>query len=111
MSMQKQRNVRKECHWRQRLREWRQSGLSVREFCRVHGLSEPSFYAWRRELTRRNAIPSATFVPVEVTAGDSVGPSSILEIVVPGQRCIRVRPGFDAATLRQLLAVLEDQPC
>jgi hypothetical protein len=27
--------------------------MSIREFCRQHGLTEPSFYAWRGELKRR----------------------------------------------------------
>jgi hypothetical protein len=32
------------------------------------------------------------------------------EVVLRGGRTVRVGPGFDAATLRQLLAVLEEAP-
>ena len=46
------RDREKERTWRRRLRDWRRSRLSVREFCDWHALSEPSFYAWRRELAQ-----------------------------------------------------------
>jgi hypothetical protein len=36
--------------------------------------------------------------------------SPALELVLSSGRVIRVPPGFDAGTLRQLLAVLEEKP-
>jgi Transposase len=104
----KPRDARKEQQWRDRLAAWRRSGLSVRAFCARHGLSQPSFYAWRRELAQRDAA-RPTFVPVQVLA-EPARPEA-LTVLLPGGRSIRVAPGFDAATLRQLLDVLEEQPC
>jgi hypothetical protein len=43
----------KERFWRQVVRQWRRSGLTVRAFCGAQGLSEPSFYAWRRIIAER----------------------------------------------------------
>jgi len=37
--------------------------------------------------------------------------TSALEVVLTDGRTVRVAPGFDGATLRQLLAVLEGRPC
>ena len=55
--------------------------------------------------------PPDAYVPVQVVA-DAVSPqSSALEVVLTDGRTVRVAPGFDAATLRQLLAVLEGRPC
>lgn len=96
--------------WRQRFALWRQSGLTIRGFCDQHGLSQASFYAWRRELLRRDARraptdPSATtFVPVQVV---STPPTTPLELVLTDGRIVRVTPDFDADTLRRLLATLE----
>lgn len=45
----------KERFWRQHLTAWRRSGRGVRDYCRSAGLSEPSFYAWRRVLAERQA--------------------------------------------------------
>jgi hypothetical protein len=132
------RDLEKEKYWRRMLRRWRQSGRTGRDFCAEQALSEPSFYAWRREIARRdqersvarpgarrkrsasarqpsagpfslgdaNAVP--TFVKVALP-GD--GATSAIEVVVAVGRVIRVRPGFDAATLRQLLRVLEEPSC
>lgn len=110
MAKGKQRDVRKEQQWRQWLRQWRASGLSVRAFCEERGLSEPSFYAWRRALAERDA-EAAVFVPVEVVEEEPSVTRAALELVVGEQHIVRVRPGFDAATLRQLLAVLEEKRC
>ena len=40
----------KERFWRRHVAAWRQSGRGIRDYCRRAGLSEPSFYAWRRVL-------------------------------------------------------------
>ena len=113
-------NSSKEQFWRRTLADWQASGLSVRQYCSRHNLSEPSFYAWRRELPKRDAAryrerpgssPSRVrplFVPVDVDQTPATGD---LEVVLANARTIRVRPGFDRDTLVQLVAVLEDRPC
>jgi hypothetical protein len=102
--------------WRRVLRDWRGSDLTIRDFCTRRGLSEPSFYAWRRTLAERDQAArgrpvqrdaaAPLFVPVRVTA---VVPVPV-EVVLGSGRVIRVLPGFDAATVRQLVAVLEEGP-
>jgi len=47
------RDAAKERWWRGIIRAQRQSGQTIREYCREHALSEPSFYAWRHELNER----------------------------------------------------------
>ena len=128
MPKPERRDPSKEKHWRRMLRLWQRSGQTGRDFCAAHGLGEPSFYAWRREIARRDqeqppsrattqpeklqrpprgALP--TFVQVAVDA--SVATSAALEVVLTGGRRVRVPPGFDADLLRQLLRVLEESSC
>src|SRR5215468_1147179 len=104
------RDERKECQWQRWIGEWQASGLSVRAFCQRRGLTVASFYAWRRVLQRRDA-ERARFVPVQVLADAVPTQATALEVVLSDGRTVRVAPGFDAATLRQLLAVLEGRPC
>ena len=104
------RDEQKERQWRQWITEWRASGLSVRAFCGRRGLATPSFYHWRRVLERR-AAEKVAFVPVQVVAEAVPALATTLEVVLTDGRMVRVAPGFDAATLRQLLAVLEGRPC
>ncbi len=101
------RDEHKERQWRRWIALWQHSGSSVAAFCARHHLAPASFYAWRRTLERRAALPTP-FVPVQLVAGPA--PASPLEVVLADGRVVRVGPGFDAATLRQLLAVLREQP-
>ena len=125
MARRPQRDRSKEQHWRHHLTAWRRSGLTVRAYCRAQGLSEPSFYAWRRTLLERRHThpadrtadpthPSPTaaasaFLPVRLVDPLAVTPP--VEVVLRGGRLLRVTPGFSPATVRELVAVLEDLPC
>jgi hypothetical protein len=102
----KPRDPRKEQQWRRRIQLWKHSGLTVRDCCDRHQLTEASFYTWRRELQQRDA--ATTFVPVRVVPDDPAVPATPIEVALASGRCIRVTPGFDPTTLRQLLAVLEE---
>jgi len=119
MSTTKQRDPRKERFWRRVVQQWRDSGLSVRQFCQLRELSEASFYAWRRTLQQRGAQAAPVpFLPVRIvpeptSAAATDGLSSDLELLLGNGRRLRVGPAFDASTLRRLLAVLDEEgrPC
>ncbi len=108
----------REQFWRKLVAGQVQSGASIRQWCERHGVSEPSFYFWRRELARRNEQrldASPLIVPVEV-APPVVGNRGDLEIELPGRILVRVHPGCNLDLLRQTLAVLregfpEAEPC
>lgn len=53
------RDLERERAWREVMDRQRQSGLSVRGFCHRELVSEASFYAWRRELQRRDRESSS----------------------------------------------------
>jgi hypothetical protein len=126
MARRGDRDRGKERFWRRMLRRWQRSGLGVRAFCAEHGLGEPLFYAWRRVVAERDqesarvharprrdgtdstSADSPVFVPVRVI--DALTPAP-LEVVLARGRVVRVGRGFDAETLRQLLAILEERPC
>jgi transposase-like protein len=112
MSKGKQRDPGREQYWRRLLAQRQRSGLSVRAFCQLHGLSEPRFYVWRRTLAVRDAA-AVHFAPVRIvpdptpeTAADS--DRTGLELVLGTGRRLRVGVGFDGPTLQRLLALLEE---
>jgi len=135
MPRPKGRDMAKERYWRRMLRQWRGSGLTGRDFCGEQGLSEPSFYAWRREIGRRDqekaaasksarrpragravaaegpvaGVAEPAFVKVKVDGG--VSPLPAIEVVLSPGRVLRVRSGFDAELLRQLVRLLEEPAC
>jgi transposase-like protein len=109
MPHRKPRDPRKEQHWRHWIQLWKTSGLTVPDFCARHHLSQPSFYAWRRKLQQRDAA-ATTFVPVRIVPDEPPASATPIEVVLTSGRRLRVASGFDPATLRQLLAVLEEVP-
>jgi len=54
--MSGQSSVDREAHWRSVFQEHADSGLSIRRFCQNRGISEGSFFAWRKKLA---FVPSA----------------------------------------------------
>ena len=122
----RQRDEIKERRWRGHLAAWRRSGQSVRAYCAAKGLSESSFYAWRRVLFQRDGrsgikvaprsrttstelAEGSPFVPVRLV--EDTTPATTVEVVLRGGRVVRVAAGFAAQTLREVVAALEDLPC
>ncbi len=125
------RDPKKERYWRRMVWRWERSRLSVREFCDWQSLSESLFYAWRRELAKRDRENQSTrrdgpatigsndtatppqFVPVRVVAdGQAVSRlNSCLEVQLPTGVQLRVPTGFDRQTLADVLWALEARPC
>ncbi len=64
----------KERFWREQLSGWQSSGLGIRAYCQQHQLSEQNFYAWRRELARRDQ--AATPAPTASSATSTPRPAS-----------------------------------
>jgi len=120
MARVERRDRNKETFWRRILRRQGRSGLSVRAWCRQHGQRESAFYWWRRELARRDAARGdqrpgrrkPSFVPVRMAlpsrrAGtESSGPDGRIEILLSGDRRIRVSGRVDRQMLADVLAAL-----
>ena len=118
-----QRDLMKESLWRERVREQLASGLTVRGYCLREQLSEPSFYAWRKNLAKRDrgadgeagttaksSVGAALPVFTEVIVSPPIA-SGAIEIVLSKSRRVLVSPGFDAATLQAVVELLERPRC
>ena len=62
--------------FRQLHEEWKQSGLSVQQYCENTGLKESRFYYWRSKL-QEESLPTAcgSFIPVKMS--EMSGKSSV----------------------------------
>ena len=78
--------------WRDRLRRFDRSELSVAEFCRLEEYSVASFYYWRRKLQScQRSDHSATFVPVELPPTMPSTPRhGCFQIELPGGAVVRL---------------------
>jgi len=88
--------------WRERIAEQARSGLSIRQFCKDHGIAEHAFYGWRKRL--REAEP-VRFALVDRT-GALHGREWSLELTLLSGERLRIGAGVDAVTLRTVLEAL-----
>ena len=93
--------------WEALVAEQAGSGLSVAAFCRERGVPASQLFAWKRRL-RPAAVES--FVEVQVVGSGArreTAGNCAIEIRLESGRRVFVEPGFEAAHLRAVLAVLE----
>ena len=132
----RRRDGAKEAQWREVLAKFVSSGLSVRAFCAHQRVSEPSFYAWRRDLAlrdreqlasgtrspppwestkspraplaarRRSVIAPMPFLPVKLTAEPTASSAAGIEVTFPTGVLLRVPSSCDAAALHAVLTAL-----
>ena len=90
--------------WAERIAAQQRSGMSVKQFCREQGLTECSFYAWRKRLQETGPV---RFALVERTARRQERTSEpVLELVLATGERLRIGPGVDITTLRTVLDAL-----
>lgn len=107
-----------ESRWRKILSRQAGSGVSVRKFCTAEGISEPSFYAWRRKLRqrrkagrrlakarpRKESDSERLFVPLQL-----VDAAATLQIVHPLGYRIQVPDDVDPVALRLVIEALDQR--
>lgn len=105
------------------LRRWAASGLTQREFAEREGIALSTLTWWRfvlrddavvsspprRSPARESRASTPRFIEVQVSPSSPVV-APALEVVLRGGQVVRVVAGFDAATLRAIVAALES-PC
>jgi hypothetical protein len=90
--------------WAEQIAAQERSGMSVKQFCREQGLTECSFYAWRKRLQERGPV---RFALVERSARrQDRTTEAVLELVLASGARLRISSGVDAATLRIVLDAL-----
>jgi transposase-like protein len=132
MARRRKRDPERERFWRRTIGVWERSGKTIRSFCEAAGVSEWSFYAWRRELRRRSGEGEAkapknarrrrvtrtgrkasswgpTFLPLTVTA--SAGPPrGVIELEHRGT-VIRVSDEIESEALTRVLQAIGQAAC
>jgi len=98
--------------WQMAIETWQASGLSVRQFCKQEGLSEPAFYSWRKKLIKvdepeqdkQKDQGSSAFIKVSMPSEQSGG----LELVLSSGNTLRINPGINSEALTTVLSVLRE---
>ncbi len=90
--------------WAERIAAQQRSGISVKQFCKERGLTECSFYAWRKRLQEQGPV---RFALVERSVRrQECAAEPLLELVLATGERLRIGPGVDVTTLRTVLDAL-----
>ena len=96
--------VSKGDEWTERIDTQQRSGVSVKQFCKEQGLTECSFYAWRKRLRKKEPVRFA--LVDRGAASQASGRGMPLELVFTTGERLRIGAGVDTATLRTVLEAL-----
>src|SRR4051794_28296127 len=113
----------RERFWRDLIERQRTSGLNIARFCADAGVSQNAFYVWKKRLLtttlqdrtgmpprkhRRKKAVAKSLVPVRIIPDASHQPptAKAIEITWPNGIALRVAPGCDSKTLREVFGLL-----
>ena len=92
--------------WTGRISERRNSGQSVKTWCKENGICEQTYYRWQKRLLEMaKAQQEVQFA--EVMPAQSVHPGSVAVTVRIAGTEADIRSGADAATVETVLRVLK----
>jgi Transposase len=95
-----------EQRWRDIIKDCMESGQSIRSYCQRRGISEGSFYYWRKKLPHQtepklNQVIAPTFVPMRL-----LNPISFrVKVDCPSGHRVSIA-GVDSQTLKAVFASL-----
>lgn len=90
--------------WAERIAAQGRSGKSIKQYCQEQGLTEHSFYAWRKRL--RESGPVRFALVERSTRRQERTAEAVLELVLASGERLRIGAGVDITTLRTVLGVL-----
>jgi transposase-like protein len=91
-------------HWREQVAQQERSGLTVKQYWETHGITEQSFYVWRKRLRKE---PTLRFALVETTPPEpELASDAGLELIFSQGERVRISRGADLAVLRRVVEAL-----
>jgi transposase-like protein len=110
--------------WRDLIERHRTSGLNIARFCADAGVSQNSFYVWKKRLLttaqqdgaaltrrkhRRKKAAAKSLIPVRVIPDVNHQPptAKAIEIAWPNGIMLRIPAGCDSQTLREVFELLK----
>lgn len=97
--------------WAERLERFRRAGQTVAQFCAAEGVSEPSFYVWRRTLAAESKSPNPVnpaLVPIRLTPSPAGPP---IELEFPSGTVLRLPADTRPEVIAAIMHAVEGRPC
>jgi len=101
--------------WKKRVERWTRSGKTAGEFAAQEGIQAKQLVWWRWKLRVEPDAPKAegapSFLPVRIVEpkAKTVMCSTLMDILLPNGRVVRVAPGFNFEALARVLMVADEE--
>lgn len=91
--------------WKERLKDFDKSGLTIKAWCKENQLKVHQFYYWRKKFNAEQT-PSITLVPIDLTQmNNQTIQDSTMKIHV-GSINLEIHSGFNPSQLKEVMKVL-----
>ena len=102
--MPKPVSTEKKIEWETKIRQQRESGLSIDRWCRQNQVTSYSFHYWKNRLQPKTELTRSCFTELPIDQGTGIS------IEYQGIR-ILIEKSFDPATLQNCLSALRGLQC
>ena len=97
----------KRSFWEKHIEQWKATGLSQVEYCRVNRIEIKGFRYWKRRTGSGSSLPALVELPVHNTSAVSLLRSCPRFCVVVGQHFrVEIEKGFDPEDFEEVVRVL-----
>jgi transposase len=101
--MEKKISRRSVNEWRKIVEGYAKSGMKVMAYCARHGISDKSYYYWKRRFGQEPASEKNDFIKI---SGSSETDKGVLRIKTPGGFQVEVPEGMDSIFVKDIIAGL-----
>ena len=92
--------------WAERVERFHRSGQTIAQFCAAEGISQATFYVWKRSLA--DTPPAPTLVPIRLTPSP---PTTALELALPSGAVLRFPGDTPAGRVAEIVTAIEGRAC
>jgi hypothetical protein len=100
--MNKEEKIRTREEWRNRVADWKESGLTREEYCRRNNLKTSKLVYWGNKLSEKKA-ETGGFVQVPMPGTTRSCP---IRIEIGNRYCVEVGKGYDPDALEHIIGIL-----
>ena len=93
--------------WQMVIETCKESGLSIAAFCKKEGISEASYYYWRKKLPATDPKSNRKAPPAFIEVALPQSNATVLELVLSSGNTLIINPGADDKMLSNVLSALK----
>ncbi len=92
--------------WEKRIKDYEDSGLTIKVWCESNQIKEHQFLYWRKKLNSKQEKPSPSLVPIDLNQTSKLINTDTAVKINVGSISLEVKKGFSPSLLKEVMKVL-----